>query len=233
VSDDGVIRRTGIYFTQYGMVPEEAAYVDLDVTAYRVLIIYASKAGKDRVAWIAHREIAERLGLARTTIDAAVKRLERAGLMRKVGRVVINRERGTWTFKYRIALTNRLPSQLPEAKPEVASASHPKPIQADPMPIQRVPDANPGLAHSDLSSSNLSSSAASPRSPADAGSAPPAFDPWAAQARNLIAEGHDENDVALAMARVWCRTHKPGSSLEGTWTVPIGRKVVQELDHVP
>lgn len=88
---------------QWAKVPEGVAYANLDATAMRVLIILAAKAGRDRVAWITQRTIGERLGLDRTTIGRAIRRLEKLNLVTKCGKVVIDYELGTWVQKYKVA----------------------------------------------------------------------------------------------------------------------------------
>jgi hypothetical protein len=88
---------------QWAKVPEGVAYLGLDATAMRVLIILASKAGQDRTAWIAQQTMANRLGVGRTTIADAIHRLEKHDLLRKCGKVLVNRERGTWVQRYNVA----------------------------------------------------------------------------------------------------------------------------------
>ena len=89
--------------SQWAKVPESVAYADLDATAMRVLIILAAKAGQDRTAWIAQQTVADRLGVGRTTIGMAIRRLERLDLVRRAGRVVVDPQRGTWVQKYNVA----------------------------------------------------------------------------------------------------------------------------------
>lgn len=88
---------------QWAKVPESVAYADLDATAMRVLIILAAKAGQHRTAWIAQQTVADRLGVGRTTIGMAIGRLQKLDLVRKSGRVVVDKNRGTWVQKYNVA----------------------------------------------------------------------------------------------------------------------------------
>jgi DNA-binding Lrp family transcriptional regulator len=130
---------------QWAKVPEWAAYRNLDATAWNVLIILASKAGRDRVAWITQVTIGERLGKTRQSIGKAIRRLEKAGLVKPAGTVVINRELGTWVRKYKVA------PYLPEATPRGASGGNgkdPMQLRKDPMQLSRGPDATPGVSHS-------------------------------------------------------------------------------------
>jgi DNA-binding Lrp family transcriptional regulator len=115
---------------QWAKVPEHAAYAGLDATAWNVLVILAAKAGRDRVAWISQGTIGERLGLGRRAIGQAIRRLEKADLVKPAGTVVVDRERGTWVRKYKVA------PYLPEGTPRGASGGNGK----DPMALSRVPD---------------------------------------------------------------------------------------------
>jgi len=96
---------------QWAKVPEWVAYKDLDASALNVLIILAAKAGRERVAWISHRTIGEGLGMHRTTVGRAVRKLTKVGVIEEAGKVVVDRELGTWVKRYRIV--DRSPD-LPE-----------------------------------------------------------------------------------------------------------------------
>jgi DNA-binding Lrp family transcriptional regulator len=52
--------------------------------------ILAAKAGRDRVAWISHRTIGEGLGVHRTTVGRAVRKLTKVGVIEDAGKVVVN-----------------------------------------------------------------------------------------------------------------------------------------------
>jgi DNA-binding MarR family transcriptional regulator len=104
---------------QWARVPEWVAYKDLDATAWNVLVILASKAGPDRVAWISHRTIGDRLGMHPTTAGRAIRRLEKVGVIEEAGKVMVNHEDGTWVKRYRIV--DRSPD-LPEVRLERTSA---------------------------------------------------------------------------------------------------------------
>jgi DNA-binding Lrp family transcriptional regulator len=88
---------------QWAKVPEGVAYAGLDVTAMRVLIIMAAKAGRDRITWITQRTMGERLGLHPTTVGRAIRRLEKLDLVQRCGKVVIDYDLGTWIQKYKVA----------------------------------------------------------------------------------------------------------------------------------
>jgi Helix-turn-helix domain len=88
---------------QWAKVPESVAYAGLDATAMRVLITMSAKAGRDRVTWITQRTMGERLGLHRTTVGKAIRRLEKLGFVKKSGRVVVDYDLGTWVQKYKVA----------------------------------------------------------------------------------------------------------------------------------
>jgi hypothetical protein len=75
---------------QCAKVPEWVAYKGLDATALNVRIILAAKAGRDRVAWISHRTIGEELGVHRTTVGRAVRKLTKVGVIEDAGKVVVN-----------------------------------------------------------------------------------------------------------------------------------------------
>lgn len=158
---------------QWAKVPESVAYAGLDATALNVLIIMASKAGRDRITWITQRTIGERLGLHRTTIGKAIRRLEKLDFVRKCGRVVVDYDLGTWVQKYKVA-----PYQ-PEVRPESASGvdgEEPEERLAGTRSASRQgpdvngqgPDVNPGRSHSvpqysvplDISSSAFSEATA-------------------------------------------------------------------------
>jgi predicted transcriptional regulator len=120
---------------QWAKVPESAAYMGLDATAWNVLVILASKAGRERTAWITQQTMGDRLGLSRTTISKAIHRLEKLDLVRRAGKVVVDHERGTWVYKYNVA------PYLPVVTPVVTSGIE----ERGPDVNERGPDVTLGL----------------------------------------------------------------------------------------
>jgi DNA-binding Lrp family transcriptional regulator len=130
---------------QWAKVPEWAAYRNLDATAWNVLIILAAKAGRDRVGWISQVTIGERLGKTHQAVSKAIRRLEKAGLVRPAGTVLIDRARGVCVRKYKVA------PYLPVATPRGASGGRrgdPMQPWGDPMQLSGGTDATPGVEHS-------------------------------------------------------------------------------------
>jgi hypothetical protein len=137
--------RTSSDGQQWAKVPERAAYMNLDATAWNVLVILASKAGRDRVAWITQGTMGERLGLGRRAIGQAIRRLEKAGLVKPAGTVVIDYKLGTWVRKYKVA------PYLHEGTTRSASGGNGKePMELEGVPdgTEGRPDGTPGSAHS-------------------------------------------------------------------------------------
>jgi hypothetical protein len=195
---------------QWAKVPERAAYSDLDATALNVLIILASKAGRDRVAWISQRTVAERLEVHRRTVGHAIRRLERHDLVRQMGTVVVDHERGTWVRKYEVA------PYLHDGHVGVPSGLEVKdPMDTKGGPDGHIggPDGHPGSAtfSSSVLSSSKNSDAAASSSPK--GGSPP-VDGWAQIgaeiARAEIEDGVDEADAHadafLRLAKEWVKT---------------------------
>jgi DNA-binding Lrp family transcriptional regulator len=152
---------------QWAKVPEEAAYAGLDATAWNVLVILSAKAGRERTAWMSQRTIGERLGLEWTTISRAIRRLEKSDLIRDAGKVVVDREAGTWVRRYKVApylpevhpASHRyMPFDLPDVRPErTAGADIARPDVRLGRPDVRLegpdvrlelPDVRPGITHS-------------------------------------------------------------------------------------
>jgi DNA-binding Lrp family transcriptional regulator len=98
----------------WAKVPESAADAGLDATALNVLILLASKAGRDRLAWTTQTRLGGRLGVSRQAIGKAIRRLERCNLIRKAGRYVYP-DSNTWCQRYEVA------PYLHVATPEVAA----------------------------------------------------------------------------------------------------------------
>ena len=122
---------------QWAKVPEHAVHAGLDATALNVFIILSAKAGPERIAWISQRTIGERLHLNPTTIGRAIRRLEKADLIRDAGKVVVDHEAGTWVRRYNIAPYLHevrlertsgdepdMPSDLPEVRLERTSGAN-------------------------------------------------------------------------------------------------------------
>jgi DNA-binding Lrp family transcriptional regulator len=91
---------------------------------------------------ISHRTIGEGLGVHRTTVGRAVRKLTKVGVIEDAGKVVVNHEAGTWVKRYRIV--DRSPD-LPEVHPARMSGQLvqilplPKCIWRDPKCISRDP----------------------------------------------------------------------------------------------
>jgi hypothetical protein len=106
----------------WAKVPEWA--IGLSATEYDVFIVFSSRAGRTREAWVSQttvamlitreREAKGKPGVSRATVGRAVKRLVAYGLMREVG-IVVNND-GVWTKKYEVA------PYLGVAHPERASS---------------------------------------------------------------------------------------------------------------
>jgi hypothetical protein len=131
---------------QWAKVPEDAAYVGLDATAHKVLIVLAAKAGPNRTAWISQKTVAARLRVTRQAIGMAMKRLEETDLIRKAGTVVINPKHGTWVRKWQVApylpdANLERTSDVPDANLDLTSGWDPMQISGDPMQVEGVPDA--------------------------------------------------------------------------------------------
>lgn len=133
---------------QWAKVPEWVAYKGLDASALNVLIVLAAKAGRERIAWISQGTIADRLGLGRSTVSDAIRRLRKVGVIEEAGTVVVDRERGTWVKRYRVV--DRSPDQ-PVAGLEPSSGSQrgiPDDAFTGPDDGFGVPDDGPGPTHS-------------------------------------------------------------------------------------
>lgn len=165
---------------QWAKVPEWVAYKGLDATAWNILIILAAKAGRDRVAWISNRTIADRLtaeGLPihRRGVGKAIHRLVKVGVIEEAGKVVVDRERGTWVKRYRIVDawsdlregTPRVPSgqqapDLPDGPPGGASGGADTALSGLPDGPGGRPDGPVGTPDGPLRRRTFSSSVFSP-----------------------------------------------------------------------
>ena len=139
---------------QWAKIPEWVAYKDLDATAWNVwVVLLASKAGHERVAWISNRTIADRLTaegspIRRRGVGKAIHRLVKVGVLEEAGKVVVDREAGTWVKRYRIV--DRCPD-LPEGPlvgPTGQASDQPEGpsggaigcrVRADPMVLEADP----------------------------------------------------------------------------------------------
>jgi hypothetical protein len=130
----------------WAKVPERVAYLGLDATALNVFIVLSSRAGRSREAWPSQKTIGDLLGLSPRGIGKAITRLERKGLVRRVGTVA--REKGTWTRKYEVA------PYLHVGTPGVPSSNgqgDTMGLDADPMEPEGGHDGTPGVRQSSAS----------------------------------------------------------------------------------
>jgi hypothetical protein len=134
----------------WAKVPESA--IGLNATEHDVFVVYSSKAGRTREAWVSQataamlitreREAKGKPGVSRQTVGRSVKRLLAHDLIREAG-IVVNGD-GVWTKKYEVA------PYLGVAHPEGASSGSDAHFDGRDAHLG-ANDAHPGRAQSSAS----------------------------------------------------------------------------------
>ena len=199
---------------RWAKTPLPIVKLDLSRDELRAFIVMSAHASRERITTIGQRAVAEELEVDRRSARRLLAALEASDLIRKIpagrGRrdsyLVAPFEVGASdapTLGERTTRSGRISDGKwahPEAEVGASGGAH----------VQRTDEQRP------------------PAIDADASPAPE--DPWGALAQVLIGEGHDEGDVALAVAHAWCRVRDPSRSLENERRrVPTLASIREEL----